>query len=189
MTRGLLIGDKYEVGESYRGIWGLYGSYDYFSPQIFAISSTAGSIGTTAQWWLSKKIALQGTALGGVGFGGGGSTPVPSGPRNYHYGTVPQGLLALRLILSDRVMFDTTGRQYYITGLGAPEPGTEDISRVDASVTVRVYGHHALGLQYTFSRRSGHYPGEPVHRQSVGVVSVAYNLLGDAHFGVVDWDH
>jgi len=41
MVRGLLYGTDYEVGESYRGIWGLYGSYDYIAPPIFRVSSTA----------------------------------------------------------------------------------------------------------------------------------------------------
>ena len=30
-----------QQGKDYRGIWGLYGSYDYISPQTFRISSTA----------------------------------------------------------------------------------------------------------------------------------------------------
>ena len=54
MTRGLLFGKDYEAGDNYRGIWGLYGSYDYIAPQFFRISSTALSLGTTAQWWLSR---------------------------------------------------------------------------------------------------------------------------------------
>ena len=66
-SRGLLVGTDYALGSTYRGVWGLYGTYDYVSPQIFRVSSTALSLGTTAQWWLSRKVALQGTVLGGVG--------------------------------------------------------------------------------------------------------------------------
>ena len=29
LLRGLLLGDEYQAGRSYRGVWGLYGSYDY----------------------------------------------------------------------------------------------------------------------------------------------------------------
>lgn len=54
MSRGLLVGKDYAAGDNYRGVWGLYGSYDYISPQIFRVSSTAVSLGTTGQWWLSK---------------------------------------------------------------------------------------------------------------------------------------
>ena len=67
MSRGLLVGTEYAAGDNYRGVWGLYGSYDYISPQMFRVSSTAVSLGTTAQWWISDNVALQGTALGGCG--------------------------------------------------------------------------------------------------------------------------
>ncbi|MHB8474478.1 MAG: DUF3943 domain-containing protein [Gammaproteobacteria bacterium] len=97
MSRGLLVGKEYEVGDTYRGIWGLYGSYDYISPQIFRVSSTALSLGTTAQWWLSKTMALQGTALAGLGYGAAG-TIRGTGERDYHYGATPQALLALRML-------------------------------------------------------------------------------------------
>ena len=53
-TRGLLIGTSYASGDSTRGIWGLYGSYDYIAPQIFRVSTTALSLGTTWQTWLSR---------------------------------------------------------------------------------------------------------------------------------------
>jgi hypothetical protein len=35
LTRGLLVGRDYGVGNDYRGVWGIYGSYDYISPQTF----------------------------------------------------------------------------------------------------------------------------------------------------------
>jgi hypothetical protein len=46
MTRGLLVGKDYALGPDYRGIYGLYGSYDYIAPQTFRVSSTALSFGT-----------------------------------------------------------------------------------------------------------------------------------------------
>ncbi len=65
LTRGLLIGKDYEAGDNYRGVWGLYGLYDYIAPQTFRVSSTAAALGTTAQWKLSDAVALQGTGLAG----------------------------------------------------------------------------------------------------------------------------
>ena len=41
MVRGLLVGGKTKDTENQRGIWGLYGSYDYISPYLFRVSSTA----------------------------------------------------------------------------------------------------------------------------------------------------
>jgi hypothetical protein len=49
-SRGLLYGSDYASGSNYRGIWGLYGLYDYAAPNIFGVSSTAGAFGTNGQW-------------------------------------------------------------------------------------------------------------------------------------------
>ncbi|MEO6711636.1 MAG: DUF3943 domain-containing protein, partial [Planctomycetota bacterium] len=50
ISRGLLAGSETKSGESYRGVWGLYGSYEYMSPEVFSVSSTALALGTTGQW-------------------------------------------------------------------------------------------------------------------------------------------
>lgn len=187
MTRGLLFGTDYAAGDAYRGVWGLYGSYDYLAPQVFRVSSTALSLGTTAQWWISDAVALQGTALGGVGYGAAG-TIHGVGERDYHYGATPQGLLALRLLFGDVAMLDVTGREYYVSGVGSTEKrGSETIDRVTASFTVRVYGPHALSFQYIASSRDAHYPDIPDRHQTVGTVSLAYVFLGDTRFGAVEW--
>jgi hypothetical protein len=115
-----------------------YGSYDYIEPQIFRISSTALSLGTTAQWWLSKTVALQGTALAGVGYGAGG-TIHGLGERDYHYGLTPQGLLALRLIFGDTASLDVSGRDYYVSRVASTESrGRENIARAEVSFTWRL---------------------------------------------------
>jgi hypothetical protein len=187
MIRGLLFGKDYEAGGSYRGIWGLYGGYDYISPHIFRVSSTSLSLGTTFQWWLSKAIALQGSALGGVGYAAAGNV-TQVGERDYHYGVAPQGLLALRLILGDRAMLDLTGRAYYLSGVGGEDPGGgETIERLNAGLTVRLFGRHALGLQYSASLRDAHYPDRADSHQTAGTFSLVYTYLGTPGFGAVEW--
>ena len=187
IIRGLLLGKDYEAGDSYRGIWGLYGGYDYISPQIFRVSSTALSLGTTYQWWLSPAIALQGSVLGGVGYAAAGNV-TQVGDRDYHYGVAPQGLLSTRLILGDKAMLELTGRAYYLTGMGGEDPGgREAIYRLNSGFTVRICGRHALGLQYLASVRDAHYPDRANSHQNAGTVSLVYTLLGDARFGAVEW--
>jgi hypothetical protein len=187
MIRGFLLGKDYEAGKTYRGIWGLYGGYDYISPHVFRVSSTSVSLGTTFQWWLSRAVALQGSALGGIGYAAAGNID-KIGDRDYHYGVAPQGLLALRLILSDRAMFDLTERAYYVTGLGGSEPGgRESVNRLNMGFTFRIYGRHALGIQYIASIRDAHYPDRADSHQTVGTVSLVYTLLGSTHFGAVEW--
>ena len=187
MIRGLLLGTDYEAGQSYRGIWGLYGGYDYISPNNFRVSSTSLSLGTTFQWWLSRAVALQGSVLGGVGYAGAGNV-TQVGDRDYHYGFAPQGLLGLRLILGDRAMFDLTGRGYYVTGLGGGDPGgNETIGRLNMGFTFRLYGRHALGIQYITSLRDARYPDRADSHQTVGTISLVYTLLSKTHFSAVEW--
>ncbi len=186
-TRGLLLGKQYEAGDSYRGVWGLYGSFDYVSPRFFRVSSTAASLGTTAQWWLAPAVALQGTVLGGIGLGAGGKTP-SEGERDYHFGAAGRGLLTLRLILGDLAMLDMTSRGYYISSLGGSKPkGSETIGYLEAGLTFRIYGHHAFGIQYVALRRDPHYPGLADTHQTLGTINLLYTLLGDTRFGAVEW--
>jgi hypothetical protein len=186
-TRGLLFGSTYALGEVTRGAWGLFGSYDYISPQVFRASSVALSLGTIWQSWLSRSIALQGVALAGPGYGAAGSIQRTE-ERDYHYGTTGQGLLALRLIFGDRVMLDFTGREYYVSGLLSAEPrGQENILRGETSLTCRIFGPHGVALRYTVSHRDASYPNVDFHNQSVETISLMYVFLGKAGFGVVEW--
>jgi hypothetical protein len=193
--RGLLAGESYELGENYRGLWGLFGNFDYLSPQIFRVSTTAISVGTVAQWWLSRSVALQGTALGGLGFGAAG-TVADQGERDYHYGLVPQALLGLRLILGDRAMVETNGRAYIVAGTGSAggvnttDFGAEIIARGSVGLTVRLFGPHAIGLQFLVSKRDTRFPGGGAgsdRHQSVETVTLSYNFLGHTRFGAVEW--
>jgi hypothetical protein len=186
MTRGLLFGRDYDVGGNYRGVWGLYGSYDYIAPQTFRVSSTALSLGTTAQWWLSDSIALQGTGLVGAGYAAVG-TLHGAGERDYHYGVAPQALLALRLIFGDSASLDVTAREYFVSRVAADRGGHDNIARADVSFTVRIYRQHAIAVKYLWSRRDASYPDLGDRTQTRGTVGIFYTLLGRDRFGVVDW--
>src|SRR6185503_5738942 len=133
--------------------WGLYGSYDYLSPQFFRVSSTALSLGTTGQWWLSNAIALQGTAMLGVGYAAVG-TLGGTGESDFHYGVAPQALLALRLIFGEKASLDVTGREYFVTRASAANRvGHDNIARVDVALTWRVHKQHAVAIKYLWNRR------------------------------------
>ena len=196
-SRGLLVGSAYEWGSNYRGIWGLYGSYEYVAPQVFRVSTTAASLGTTNQWWISSHVAFQSTLLAGIGYGAGGvlhgsgvttAGPLGDGQRDYHYGLTPQALINARLLLGDRVSLDTTARTYYISKVAATEStGTEDIERIDSSMTIRVFNLHGLTLRYSESVRNGRYATLPTSHQRLNTVSIGYTLLGQARLGAVDW--
>src|SRR5438067_1508125 len=190
--RGMLLGTSYELGDDYRGIWGLFGIFDYLSPQVFRLSTTALGLGTVGQWWLSRAVALQGPVLGGVGFGAAG-TVGDQAERDYHYGIIPEVLLGLRAIFGERVMIDATGRQYYVPGKGAgggistSDIGGEIISRVNLGFTVRVWGPHGIGVQYLRSTRDTSVQGLGDRHQRVETVNLTYNFLGHTRFGAVEW--
>jgi hypothetical protein len=186
MTRGLLVGKDYEAGDNYRGLWGLYGTFDYISPQLFRVSTTALSLGTTAEWWLSKSIALQGTGLLGLGYAAVG-TLHGTDEQDYLYGISPQALLALRLIFSDRAAFDVMAREYVVSGITSAKGGHENIARADVSFTARIHRQHGLSIKYLWSRRDTSSPNLGDRTQTRGTIGVYYTLVGHERFGAVDW--
>lgn len=189
MVRGLLYGSDYESGDSYRGIWGLYGSYDYISPELFSVSSTALSLGTTAEWWLSDSAALQGTCLAGVGWTAVGTIADAAVDRDYRYGYSPQALVELRFIYGDVAVLEISGREYLIDGTSSnASSDSETIARGEASLTVRVYGHHALAVQFVASSRDADLLDLSDTFQSVGALSLFYTYVSNTKFSAVGWD-
>ncbi len=187
ISRGLLFGTDYQLGDNYRGVWGLYGTYDYIAPQIFRVSTTGAGLGTTGQWWLSRSVALQGTALAGVGYGSAG-TIRGIGERDYHNGLSTQALLTSRIIFADKAAVDLELRDYYITNKASDASGgTENITRGDIGITARVHNLHGITLKYTVSQRDAKYPDLGATKQSVDTISVGYTYLGQTRFGAVDW--
>ena len=158
MTRGLLLGADFG-GKSYRAIAGLYGSYDFISPQVFRLASTGVSLGSTAEWRLSKELALQGTVLLGMGYASVSTLNGISDERANSYGAAPLGMLALRLIVGDRASLDMTGREYFVTKVSDGNgSGHDNVVRSDASFTWRIYRQQAISLKYQFSRRDSAFP-------------------------------
>ena len=187
-TRGLLVGAPYEIGAAYRGVWGLYGSYDYLAPQTFRVSTTAISLGSTAQWWLSDAMSLQGTAMTGLGYAAVGTTRGAVGERDYNYGVAPQALLSLRLTHSDKASLDLTAREYFVSRIASGTTGGHDnIVRADASLTVRLSKQQAVTLRYLGNRRDAVFDGSGASRQSRSTVGIFHTLLGQDRFGAVDW--
>ena len=188
MTRGLLVGRDFEKGTSVRGIWGLFGSYDYIAPQIFRVSTTALSAGSTAQWQLTKSLAVQGTGNLGLGYAAVGTTRGNVSERDYHFGVAPQALVATRLIFADTASRDLTAREYFVSGVAAIDRGGHDnIVRIDASYTHRVHRRHAVTIKYLGNRRDASFPDLGTRTQSRGTFGIFYTLLGQDGFGNVDW--
>jgi hypothetical protein len=187
MTRGMLIGKEYEPRNNFRGIWGLYGSYDYISPQTFRISTTALSLGSTAEARLGHGVSLQGSALAGLGYAAAG-TLKSTDQSDYHYGAAPQGLLALRLIFGETASLDVTAREYFVKrATNGGRGGHDNIARADVAWTMRIHKEHAITIKYLWNRRDATYSDLANQTQTRGTFGIFYTLLGHQHFGSADW--
>ena len=181
-TRGLIAGADYGAGRL-AGIWGLYGTYDYFAPADFRFSSTAFSVGTTLQASITESLLVQSSGLVGGGYVAAYSEDLPT---DSHYGVAPQALANLRVIAGRRAALDLTGREYFVTGFGGFGTGQRDLIFVgDAWVAIRLYGRHALGLTYQVAGRSSDYLELPDRTRSRTTVGVYYTFLGSGGFGAV----
>ena len=183
LIRGLLAGKEYEAGRNVRGVFGLYGSYDYISPQTYRVSSTALSLGSTAQWWATPTIAVQGTAMAGAGYAAVGTL---HGAADYRYGVAPQALLALRVIFGERAALDFTGREYFVSRVNGGS-GHDNIVRADVSFTVRVHKQHAVALKYLWNRRDATNSALGDTTQTRATLGLFYSYVGHDLFGAVAW--
>jgi hypothetical protein len=190
LTRGLLVGRDWRAGATIRGVGGIYGSYDYISPQTFRISSTGLNLGATAQWRASERVAVQGSVMAGLGYAAVSTLRTSALPedRDYHYGVAPQVLASAHVIFGDRSAFDVTLRDYFVSRAGGLARGGHDnIARADISWTWRVRGPHAVTVKYLWNQRNAEYPDLGDRSQTRGTVGVFYTLLGQDGFGRVDW--
>jgi len=180
-SRGLLAGRSYgETSDRTRGVWGLYGTYDYLAPQIFRVSSTALAVGTTMQRQLSSSAALQSTVLAGLGYGAAGAIR-SSDESGYHFGLTPQMLAAVRIVPGDRAAFDLTFRDYYVSRIASTKlGGSERIARADALFSVRLKNRHAASVRYTWTRRAATAADPALSDiiQSRGAAGLFYTYLG-----------
>ena len=184
-SHGLLAGRAYGAGEGGRGVWGLFGVYDYISPELFRVSTTALSLGTTVQWWSLRGIGFQTTAHGGVGWA---AAQTLEDGGDYHYGLAPQGALAIRLTGSDRVSLDLGARGYLVSDIGGYPTAVNDvIVRGDASLGFRIFRRHAVSLRYLFNQRVAALPDFTTTRQRRETVGIFYTLLGPQGFGASRW--
>lgn len=185
LLRGLMVGTAYNAGGT-RGVWGLYGNYDYVAPQLFRVSSTAIALGTTFEWRPSDVVAVQGTAMGGAGFAAVGAL-TRRDTSDYHYGIAPQAVAASRIIFGDRAALDVSAREYYVSRVGGTS-GHDNIVRFDAAFAVRLHEQRALTVRYLTSRRDAFFPDVGSRRQVRGTLGVFLTMLGHDRFGSVPRD-
>ena len=189
MTKGLLFGTDYGAkSKTVRGIWGLYGSYDYIAPQIFRLASSAVSLGTTLEWRPTPLLAVQGSLLGGAGYATVSTVNGIFDEHANHYGIAPQAALTGRVIVGDRVSLDFSGREYFVSDVsGGNRGGHDNVVRADTTLTWRIAGQHAVAVKYQYSRRDAEFPDLGDRKQHRATIGIFYTLLGRDRFGTGDW--
>ena len=194
-THGLISGGDYGARQL-RGIWGVYGSYDYFGPEDIQFSSTALSFGTTLQSSISESLIVQSSALAGVGYAATSalSSHVASAAnaqfshaeRDYRYGAAPQALGSVKFIAGRRAALDITAREYFISRVGRFGTGQRDsMLLADTSLAIRIHGRQALSLTYQLARRTSDLLALPEHIQTRTTAGIFYTFLGSGGFGAV----
>ena len=186
-TNGLLLGDHFGAGRSFRAVAGLYGGYEYLAPQLYHVSDTSVSLGANAQWWLGRDVAVQASLLGGAAYAAVSSTVRDVDSSEYHYGTAPRIAATMRLVDGDRAALDVSGRYLALGRIAQKNAGRDSVSRLEAALTWRLVGHHAIGVQYAWSHRSATYNSGAERKQTFGQIGIFYTLLGQQDFGAVEW--
>lgn len=186
-VRGLLFGAPYAAGDGLRGIAGLYGSYDYLSPQQFRVASTGLSLGSNAQWRLAPGLALQGHASAGIGYTSTGTVRASSA-QQYNYGFTPQATVALRTIVGERVSLDMSASEFFDGKLIKRATGGDDhVFRGDAALTVKFSDNHGVTLKYITSRRRFVFPNVAESQQRLDTVGLYYTYQPGRGMGAVNW--
>ena len=147
-SRGVLFGRDYAAG---RGIWGVYGSYDYFAPDVFRFATTSVALGTSATVGKSDVVSIHGTGLLGIGYAGV-QTATSAHDRDIRYGLAPKALVNIGLFAADRVSVDLTARDYLLDRSSPSGRRRDVVRRADATLAIRLFGGHGVGVHYAFSR-------------------------------------
>jgi len=151
LVRGTVVGDTIESDERSLGLWGLFASYDVIDESVFKAAGFGLGPGVTlvGRWgWFE----LQGTALAEVLPWAGGGSINKLFDRDYHYGPGAEGLLDFRSLFGNRVIFDLSAREYFISGAYATG-ASEDVTWARAALITRIFGPHALSISADWATR------------------------------------
>ena len=91
------------------------------------------------------------------------------------------------MIAGAQASFDVDAQKYFLGRVSNRSAGRDDISRVDAALTWRIKGRHAVGVKYSWTHRNASFAGGSEQVRTLAKVGVYYTLLGLDTFGTVDW--
>jgi hypothetical protein len=188
--RGLAAGAQYGGETSpVRGLWGLFGLYDFGANNVVRVSSVGVGFGTTLHLRMSDESFLQGTAiLGGLGFAAAGSLGLDAAlVRDYHIGPGVQALVEAKLVRRGMGMLRVRANNWLVTGAYTePREGFESITYVTWDGRVRVAPHLAVGFEVPMAWRVYDFgPAGPALRRAIsgGGLRFTVSYMSDDIFG------
>ncbi|MFO0594883.1 MAG: DUF3943 domain-containing protein [Myxococcaceae bacterium] len=185
--RGLLYGGQFALGASTRGVYGVFGQYDFSAASLVRISAVSFGFGTSLQTRLSDTLTLQFAGIfSGVPFSSAGSLGLDDIGRDYHVGPGGQVTLEARLIWNDRAWLRVVGRSWFLGGVYVGPTGWESISYVTAGPLVRIWGPLALGADLVMAIRRAKFDDDLFDRSVTGAtVRVTLNWVSSESLGAV----
>ncbi|GMU58430.1 MAG: hypothetical protein AMXMBFR34_01930 [Myxococcaceae bacterium] len=189
-SRGLLFGTSFgSANTSVRGLWGLFGQYDYSGVSLVRVSSVGVGIGTSLQWKLSQNVFLQTSGVfSGVPFATAGALGLDEELyRDYHIGPGVQLALDARLIHKNVGWLRVSVRDWFVVGAYTPPSGWENIMYFTVGPMVRLLGPVALGADMVVAVRRSAFEDQTLDRSVTGFTArLSLVWLSDWKFGVVD---
>lgn len=182
--RGLLWGSRFGS----RGVWGLFGDYDYAAPAIIRASAVSLGPGLVVQGTPLPHLYLQfGGVLGGSPFAAAGQllNVSPDEGRDYHVGPGIHSVLELRLIRPHWFSIDLVARNWVVFGAYVePLGGVESINYLTLGATIPVWKWLGVGLESTLSDRRAHFAGVGDVHDTGLTLRLTMSVLSEPHFGV-----
>ena len=185
--RGLLFGAQFSSGTT-RGLFGVFGQYDFASASLVRVSSVGFGVGTSLQTRLPGEFTLQlATLFSAVPYASAGALGLEEGVmRDYHIGPGGQFTVEARLIWADRAWLRVVGRTWFIAGAYIAPPGWESVSYLTAGPQVRVWGPISLGADVIVAIRRAKFDDD-VFDRSVNAATgrITLNWVPSETLGVV----
>ena len=189
-SRGLLLGTSFGGRRtSIRGVWGLFGQYDYSGASLVRVSSVGVGVGASLQARLSTNNFLQATGVfSGVPFATAGSLDLDEELyRDYHIGPGAQAALELRFINRDVGWLRIVARNWFVVGAYTAPSGWESITYLTIGPMVRLLGPLGLGTDVVMALRRSEFEDHTFDRSVTGFTArITLAWLSDDAFGVVE---
>lgn len=189
-SRGLLLGTNFGSARTpVRGVWGLFGQYDYSGASLVRVSSVGVGVGASLQVKLSTNNFLQATGvLSGVPFATAGSLGLDEELyRDYHIGAGAQAALELRFINRDVGWLRLVARDWFVVGAYTAPSGWESITYLTVGPMVRLTHAVGLGADVVVAVRRSEFQDHTFDRGVTGFTArITLSWLSDDAFGVVE---